>query len=272
MSSVVFGRPVLVGDRPQHQQGLHRLGQDQGGVLHSGLHDFYSLVSHRPGCGRQRDDGSRRENVTMDEQKFPGRALRGQPAPFAARGLPDAGLVGRGRGCRAGGLVAARAAATPAASTISAGWLTTVTARICLDMLRSRKSRGEEAIDEHPPAPASEESGGFELEQEALLADLGWPRHARGAAGTHASRARGLRAARHVRSFLDEIASVVGRTPEATRQLASRARRRVQGAPAISRPNSPVSAGSSTLPGGITRRRFRRVACAARSRRRGSRR
>ena len=36
------------------------------------------------------------------------------------------------------------------------GWLTTVTARICLDMLRSRKSRGEEAIDEHSPAPASE--------------------------------------------------------------------------------------------------------------------
>ena len=113
------------------------------------------------------------------------------------------------------------------------GWLTTVTARICLDMLRSRKSRGEEAIDEHSLAPASEESGGFEPEQEALLADsVGLAMLVVLQALTPAERVAFVLHDMFDLSF-DEIASVVGRTPEATRQLASRARRRVQGAPAI---------------------------------------
>ncbi|MDB5486741.1 MAG: sigma-70 family polymerase sigma factor [Reyranella sp.] len=113
------------------------------------------------------------------------------------------------------------------------GWLTTVTARICLDMLRSRKSRCEEAIDEHSPAPASEETGGFEPEQEALLADsVGLAMLVVLQALTPAERVAFVLHDMFDLSF-DEIASVVGRTPEATRQLASRARRRIQGAPAI---------------------------------------
>ncbi len=113
------------------------------------------------------------------------------------------------------------------------GWLTTVTARICLDMLRSRKSRGEEAIEEHSPAPASEEAGGFEPEQEALLADsVGLAMLVVLQALTPAERVAFVLHDMFDLSF-DEIASVVGRTPEATRQLASRARRRIQGAPAI---------------------------------------
>lgn len=114
-----------------------------------------------------------------------------------------------------------------------AGWLTTVTARICLDMLRTRKSRREEALDESPNAPAGKETGGFEPEQEALLADsVGLAMLVVLQALTPAERVAFVLHDMFDISF-DEIASVVGRTPEATRQLASRARRRVQGAPAV---------------------------------------
>src|SRR5262245_5573568 len=51
------------------------------------------------------------------------------------------------------------------------GWLTTVVARVCLDMLRSRESRREEALDEHEPGPVVSREGGVDPEQEALLAD-----------------------------------------------------------------------------------------------------
>lgn len=111
------------------------------------------------------------------------------------------------------------------------GWLTTVTARICLDMLRSRKMRREEALDD--PAPAGKAPGGFEPELEAQLADsVGLAMLVVLQALTPAERVAFVLHDMFDISF-DEIASVVGRTPEATRQLASRARRRVQGAPAV---------------------------------------
>ena len=114
-----------------------------------------------------------------------------------------------------------------------AGWLTTVTARICLDMLRSRKVRREESLDEPSSASAGEEAGGFEPEQEAVLADsVGLAMLVVLQALTPAERVAFVLHDMFDISF-DEIASVVGRTPEATRQLASRARRRVQGAPAV---------------------------------------
>src|SRR6202451_1729894 len=47
------------------------------------------------------------------------------------------------------------------------GWLTTIVARVCLDLLRSRQSRREEPIGEHPPEPASD----ADPEQQALMAD-----------------------------------------------------------------------------------------------------
>src|SRR4051812_12624993 len=51
------------------------------------------------------------------------------------------------------------------------GWLTTVVARVCLDMLRSRKSRREEPLDPHAPEPAASVGGINNPEQDALLAD-----------------------------------------------------------------------------------------------------
>src|SRR5439155_20674015 len=51
------------------------------------------------------------------------------------------------------------------------GWLTTVVARVCLDMLRSRKSRREESLEAYVPEPITSGDGGIDPEQEALLAD-----------------------------------------------------------------------------------------------------
>ena len=105
-----------------------------------------------------------------------------------------------------------------------AGWLTTVVARICLDMLRSRRTRGEEPLGDHLTEPASNP------EQEALLAD------SIGIALLVVLET--LEPAERVAFVLhdmfavpfDDIAPIVGRTPGAARQLASRGRRRVRGA------------------------------------------
>jgi RNA polymerase sigma factor (sigma-70 family) len=113
------------------------------------------------------------------------------------------------------------------------GWLTTVVSRVCLDMLRSRSSRKEEALDAQPAEPVAIREGQRDPEQETLLAD------SIGAALLvvldRLDPAERLAFVLHdmfAVSF-DEIASIVGRSPEAARQLASRARRRVQGAPAV---------------------------------------
>jgi RNA polymerase sigma-70 factor (ECF subfamily) len=110
-----------------------------------------------------------------------------------------------------------------------AGWLTTVVARICLDMLRSRKSRREEPIGPHVPEPAVH----GEHERDSDMAD------SVGAAllvvlETLAPAER-LAFVLHDMFAVpfEEIAPIVGRTPTAARQLASRGRRRVQGTPAV---------------------------------------
>jgi RNA polymerase sigma factor (sigma-70 family) len=110
------------------------------------------------------------------------------------------------------------------------GWLTTVVARVCLDMLRSRKTRREEPLDARGPDPTAGREGGIDPEHEALLAD---------SVGLALLVVLETLAPAERLAFVlhdmfdvpfDEIASVVGRSPAAARQLASRARRRVQGA------------------------------------------
>jgi RNA polymerase sigma-70 factor (ECF subfamily) len=108
------------------------------------------------------------------------------------------------------------------------GWLTTVTARVCLDMLRSRKSRREEPIDQtfQEPAADSDDTG----EREQWLADsIGL---ALLVVLERLAPAERVAFVLHDMFDLpfDTIAPIVERTPAATRQLASRARRRVQGA------------------------------------------
>jgi RNA polymerase sigma factor (sigma-70 family) len=108
-------------------------------------------------------------------------------------------------------------------------WLTTVVARICLNVLRTRRSRGEQPIDGFQPEPIIDDPAiGTDPEHEALLAD---------AVGMAPQVVLDkLRPAERLAFVLhdmfavpfDEIAAMVDRSPQATRQLASRARRRVR--------------------------------------------
>jgi RNA polymerase sigma-70 factor, ECF subfamily len=109
------------------------------------------------------------------------------------------------------------------------GWLTTVTARVCLNMLRSRKARHEEPFGPHVPEPIIDSVAGVDPEHEALLAD---------SVGLALLVVLEMLAPAERLAFVlhdmfavpfDQIAPIVDRSPEATRQLASRARRRVQG-------------------------------------------
>ncbi len=110
------------------------------------------------------------------------------------------------------------------------GWLTTVVARVCLNMLRSRKTRGEEPFSAHVPDPVISASEKFQPDQEVLLADsVGLALLVVLDALSPAER---LAFVLHDMFGLPfgEIAPIVGRSPADARQLASRARRRVNGA------------------------------------------
>jgi RNA polymerase sigma factor (sigma-70 family) len=110
------------------------------------------------------------------------------------------------------------------------GWLTTIVARVCLNMLRARNTRGEESLDVGLPDPVIRPEGMLQPEEEALLADsVGL---ALLVVLDTLSPAERLAFVLHDMFELpfEEIAPMVGRTPAAARQLASRARRRVRGA------------------------------------------
>jgi RNA polymerase sigma-70 factor (ECF subfamily) len=112
------------------------------------------------------------------------------------------------------------------------GWLTTVVSRVCLDMLRARKSRREEPMDAPAAEPSVVRGERADPEGEAALAD---------SVGVALLVVLDTLAPAERLAFVlhdlfavpfDEISPIVGRSPEAARQLASRARRRVRGAPA----------------------------------------
>ena len=120
------------------------------------------------------------------------------------------------------------------------GWLTTVTARVCLDMLRSRRARREEPVGAEVPEPTVSHPEAAGPEQEVLLAD------SVGLALLVVLET--LAPAERVAFVLHdtfglpfgEIASITGRSPAAARQLASRGRRRIQGAD----PDADAAAGA----------------------------
>ncbi|MFF3328142.1 sigma-70 family RNA polymerase sigma factor [Streptomyces sp. NPDC002888] len=110
------------------------------------------------------------------------------------------------------------------------GWLTTVVGRVCLNMLRSRRARREESLDLGVTDPAVGPGGGGDPEEEALLAD---------SVGVALLIVLDTLAPAERLAFVlhdmfavpfDDIAPLIEKTPAATRQLASRARRRVKGA------------------------------------------
>jgi RNA polymerase sigma-70 factor (ECF subfamily) len=114
------------------------------------------------------------------------------------------------------------------------GWLTTVVARVCLNMLQSRQARREEPLSVHVPDPIVSVEADTNPEQEALLAD---------SVGLALQVVLDTLAPAERLAFVlhdmfgvpfDQIAPIVGRSEAASRQLASRARRRVHGASAVS--------------------------------------
>jgi RNA polymerase sigma-70 factor (ECF subfamily) len=114
-----------------------------------------------------------------------------------------------------------------------AGWLTRVVARVCLDMLRSRSSRREDSLSAQLTEPVARSVSATDPEQEALLADsVGLALLVVLDRLTPAERLAFVLHDLFGVSF-DEIATMVGRSPDAARQLASRARRRVQGGAAV---------------------------------------
>jgi RNA polymerase sigma factor (sigma-70 family) len=114
-----------------------------------------------------------------------------------------------------------------------AGWLTTVVSRVSLNILRSRRTRREDPLGPHMPDVILDRPGGTDPEHEALLADsvgvaLLVVLDTLGAAERLAFVLHDIFAVP-----FDEIAPIIERTPQAARQLASRARRRIQGEPTI---------------------------------------
>jgi len=118
-----------------------------------------------------------------------------------------------------------------------AGWLTTIVARQCLNMLRSRVARREEPLDVRVPDPVVSSGDGIDPAEQSVLAD------SVGVALLVVLEA--LDPAERLAFVLhdmfavpyEQIASILDRTPAATRQLASRARRRVQGATPAGKPD-----------------------------------
>jgi RNA polymerase sigma factor (sigma-70 family) len=113
------------------------------------------------------------------------------------------------------------------------GWLTTVVAHVCLDMLRSRSSRREEPLDARGPEPAERREMGNNPEQEAIMAEsVGL---ALLVVLDRLGPAERLAFVLHDMFAVpfEEIATIVGRSPAAARQLASRARRRLHGPAAV---------------------------------------
>jgi RNA polymerase sigma-70 factor (ECF subfamily) len=117
------------------------------------------------------------------------------------------------------------------------GWLTTVVARVCLDMLRARSSRREDSLDEHAAEPKATNHTALDPEQEAVLADsVGVALLVMLDRLSPAERLAFVLHDMFAVSF-EEIASIIGRSTDAARQLASRARRRLQGEPATPKTN-----------------------------------
>jgi RNA polymerase sigma factor (sigma-70 family) len=136
------------------------------------------------------------------------------------------------------------------------GWLTTIVAHVCLNMLRSRNLRREESLGVHLPDPLISPEGELQPEEEALLAD---------SVGLALLVVLDTLAPAERLAFVlhdmfelpfEEIAPMVGRAPAAARQLASRARRRVKGAdvpapdPDLARQREVVDAFFSAARGG----------------------
>ena len=183
---------------------------------------------------RHYDDEARRRDVTVDESDWLARRFeenRGHLRGVAYRML---GSLSEAEDAVQAAWLRFSRADTSGVENLR-GWLTTVVARVCLDMLRSRKSRREEALGADVTETIASRADGIDPEQEALLADsVGLALLVVLETLAPAERLAFVLHDLFAMPF-DEIAPIVGRSATAARQLASRARRRVQGAARVPR-------------------------------------
>jgi RNA polymerase sigma factor (sigma-70 family) len=174
-------------------------------------------------------DGLRREDVTVDERDLLAESFEANRTHLRAVAYRMLGSVSEADDAVQESWLRLNRSGAGDVENLRA-WLTTVVARVCLDMLRARRSRREEPLGAHVPEPIVSREDGVDPEHEALVAD---------SVGLALLVVLETLAPQERLAFVlhdmfgvpfDEIAPIVGRSPAAARQLASRARRRVRGA------------------------------------------
>jgi RNA polymerase sigma-70 factor (ECF subfamily) len=183
-----------------------------------------TLVSHRPSLARHGYDDVQQRNVTVDEKKYLTDRFEADRPRLRAVAHRILGSSAEADDAVQEAWLRLNRTGGEDVNNLP-GWLTTVVARVCLDMLRARKSRREEPIGPHVPEPvtgsAEDDSMMADSIGVALLVVL-----------NKLSPAERVAFVLHDMFDLpfDSIAPIINRSTDATRQLASRARRRVQGA------------------------------------------
>jgi RNA polymerase sigma factor (sigma-70 family) len=186
-------------------------------------------LSHSSGIVRHAYDGSRAEDVTVDEKDLLAERFEQSRGHLRAVAYRMLGSLSEADDAVQEAWLKLNRADTHEVENLT-GWLTTVVARVSLDMLRSRKARREEALEAGGPEPAAPREAAADAEQEMLLADsVGLALLVVLETLAPAERLAFVLHDMFAVPF-DEIAPIVGKSSEAARQLASRARRRVQGA------------------------------------------
>jgi RNA polymerase sigma-70 factor (ECF subfamily) len=189
---------------------------------------FAISLSHRPRFLGHCYDTTRRRNVRVDEQEWLAERFDEHRSHLRAVAYRMLGSLSEADDAVQEAWLRVSRSGTSGVENLG-GWLTTVVGRVALNMLRSRKARREEPLGVHLPDPILDRADGISPEHEVLLAD---------SVGLALLVVLETLSPPERLSFVlhdmfgvpfDQIAPVIGRSPEAARQLASRARRRVQG-------------------------------------------
>jgi len=186
-------------------------------------------LSHELRFVCQCDDRTRSRDVTVDESTWLAERFEAHRSHLRAVAYRMLGSLAEADDAVQESWLRLRRADTSGVENLG-GWLTTIVARVCLNMLRSRRTRREEPLDTHVPEPIVSRQDGVDPEHQALLAD---------SVGLALLVVLDTLAPAERLAFVlhdmfavpfDQIAPIVERSPAAARQLASRARQRVQGA------------------------------------------
>jgi RNA polymerase sigma-70 factor, ECF subfamily len=188
-------------------------------------------LSHRSGFNGHLYDRMRRGDVTVDEQDWVAERFEEHRTRLRAVAYRMLGSLSEADDALQEAWLRLSRTDTSGVENLG-GWLTTVVARVCLNMLQARKARREEPLDGvRVVEPIVSREDELDPEQEALLADsVGLALLVVLETLTPPERLAFVLHDMFAVPFI-EIAPIVGLSPTATRQLASRARRRVQGAP-----------------------------------------